>query len=275
MSDPNRDRSAAQFRSLLRSFAFDPGPLTSQLLTAEQLAPASPRRSVRPATGSSRLWSRSATFLGQILSEDHSCQAAVDRLVAWRTARGLPACSRRHRRLLQGPPAAPRDTPAPDGPRHRRPPPGQAPEAWLFHGRRVVVADGSTVSMPDTAENQAEYPQHSLQKPGCGFPIARIVVLIALATGSCARRGDRRRQGEADRRDGPDPLPARAAEAGRHRVGRQLLQLVRRGGDAGGPGRRHGDAPARRPASRLPPRRRLGREDHLVQWQRSRNRPSG
>ena len=47
----------------------------------------------------------------------------------------------------------------------------------------MVLADGSTASMPDTPENQAEYPQHSNQKPGCGFPIARIVVLIALATG--------------------------------------------------------------------------------------------
>src|SRR5262249_33150489 len=59
----------------------------------------------------------------------------------------------------------------------------EAPAAWLFHGRRVVLADGSTVSMPDTAANQREYPQHTNQKPGCGFPIARIVVRIALATG--------------------------------------------------------------------------------------------
>jgi hypothetical protein len=59
-----------------------------------------------------------------------------------------------------------------------------APEAWLFHGRKVTLVDGSTVSMPDTDENQAEYPQHGNQEPGCGFPIARVVVLIALATGA-------------------------------------------------------------------------------------------
>jgi hypothetical protein len=26
--------------------------------------------------------------------------------------------------------------------------------------------------MSDTLENQAEYPQHANQEPGCGFPIA-------------------------------------------------------------------------------------------------------
>ncbi len=38
------------------------------------------------------------------------------------------------------------------------------------------------MSMPDTAENQDVYPQHGAQKEGLGFPIARIVVLLSLAT---------------------------------------------------------------------------------------------
>ncbi len=41
--------------------------------------------------------------------------------------------------------------------------------AWL--SQRV---DGSTITMPDTPENQAEYPQAKTQKPGCGFPILAI-----------------------------------------------------------------------------------------------------
>ncbi|WP_199349932.1 hypothetical protein [Nostoc flagelliforme] len=44
----------------------------------------------------------------------------------------------------------------------------------LWCGRNVKVIDGSTVSMPDTVENQKEYPQPSGQKEGCGFPIAKI-----------------------------------------------------------------------------------------------------
>lgn len=36
--------------------------------------------------------------------------------------------------------------------------------------------------MPDTAANQAEYPQQKAQKPGLGFPIARAVAILSLAT---------------------------------------------------------------------------------------------
>lgn len=55
---------------------------------------------------------------------------------------------------------------------------------YLWCGRNVKVIDGSTVSMPDTVENQKEYPQPSSQKPGCGFPIAKIGVVFSLVTGA-------------------------------------------------------------------------------------------
>jgi hypothetical protein len=57
---------------------------------------------------------------------------------------------------------------------------------WLpdmLGGRPVKPVDGSVVSMPDTAENQAEYPQPPTQKPSLGFPLARIVALFSLASG--------------------------------------------------------------------------------------------
>jgi hypothetical protein len=49
----------------------------------------------------------------------------------------------------------------------------------------VFIADGSHVSMPDTPENQAAYPQPVVQQPGIGFPLARVAVLLSLATGAC------------------------------------------------------------------------------------------
>jgi hypothetical protein len=49
----------------------------------------------------------------------------------------------------------------------------------------VFIADGSHVSMPDTPQNQAAYPQPSAQRPGIGFPLARVAVLLSLATGAC------------------------------------------------------------------------------------------
>ena len=36
--------------------------------------------------------------------------------------------------------------------------------------------------MPDTEKNQTEFPQQRGQKPGCGFPIARAVTIVSLAT---------------------------------------------------------------------------------------------
>jgi hypothetical protein len=56
------------------------------------------------------------------------------------------------------------------------------PHTWLWHGRHVHLVDGFTISMPDTEANQAEYPQHNVQPAGLGFPIARCVVLLSLAT---------------------------------------------------------------------------------------------
>ena len=54
---------------------------------------------------------------------------------------------------------------------------------WLWHGLHVRLVDGTTVSMPDTPENQEAYPQNPQQKEGLGFPIARVVVILSLATG--------------------------------------------------------------------------------------------
>lgn len=59
-----------------------------------------------------------------------------------------------------------------------------APTGWRWQGRVVKLFDGTTVSMPDTASNQAAFPQSREQKPGLGFPVARIGALIGLASGA-------------------------------------------------------------------------------------------
>ena len=53
-----------------------------------------------------------------------------------------------------------------------------------LQGRPVKVVDGSTTQLPDTAENQRRYPQPTAQKPGCGFPVLKFVVLFSLASGA-------------------------------------------------------------------------------------------
>jgi len=64
---------------------------------------------------------------------------------------------------------------------------GKARKGELFFGRRVKVVDGTSVQLPDTEANQAEYPQPAGQKPGCGNPVMYISVLMDLATGAILR----------------------------------------------------------------------------------------
>jgi putative transposase len=54
--------------------------------------------------------------------------------------------------------------------------------SWLWKGRHAKLVDGFTFTMPDTAENQAAFPQIAEQQPGVGLPIARACVVLSLAT---------------------------------------------------------------------------------------------
>jgi hypothetical protein len=54
----------------------------------------------------------------------------------------------------------------------------------LWRGWRPKVVDGSSLSMADTSANQCAYPQSQSQKPGCGFPLLKIVGLFSLASGA-------------------------------------------------------------------------------------------
>lgn len=123
-------------------------------------------------------------FLSQCLSPDHSCRDAVAKLINWRLAAGLNACS-----ADTGAYCTARDDLAEEVCAQLVRDTGrrvddEAPVEWRWLGRRVSSVDGSTVMMPDTEANQAEYPQMSSQLPGCGFPIARILVVFSLSVGT-------------------------------------------------------------------------------------------
>jgi putative transposase len=123
-------------------------------------------------------------FLAQCLSADHSCREAVARLVAWRVARGMEPCSANTGAYCTArgnlPEKVVRELMRETG----RQIEDESPHDWLWHGRKVRVVDGSTITMPDTPENQADYPQQRSQKPGCGFPLARILVIFSLSVGT-------------------------------------------------------------------------------------------
>jgi Transposase DDE domain len=123
-------------------------------------------------------------FLGQVLSTDHSCRSAVARLIAYRVARRERPCSAETGAYCQARKRLPEEFFSQIARQTGRQLDANAESGWLWKNRRVHIFDGATVSMPDTSENQRAYPQPPQQKPGLGFPLARIAVIFSLACGA-------------------------------------------------------------------------------------------
>lgn len=181
---PMRNARARQLRTLSRAARTTDGHAFFNLLTdaatldaVEVQLPAHRERLLPPTE-------TLAMFLAQTLSADRSCQHAVNRFVAGRVAGGLSMCStatgaycRARKRL---PEVMVRNLVRHTGLTMAT----NLPVAWTWRGRPVRLVDGSTVSMPDTAENQAVYRQASTQQPGLGFPVCRVLVLMCLGSGA-------------------------------------------------------------------------------------------
>jgi hypothetical protein len=128
-------------------------------------------------------------FLGQVLSADHSCRAAVARLIAQRASRGLRPCSSETGAYCQARKRLPERFFSTVACQVGRNLDARADSQWLWKGRSVYLFDGSTVSMPDTPENRKEYPLTYNQRPGTAFPVARIGAIISLACGAVLNLG--------------------------------------------------------------------------------------
>lgn len=123
-------------------------------------------------------------FMMQALNEDSSCQKAVAGWAAQRTAEGLGVksvntgayCKARQRLPIEMVSELTRHTAQLLS--------GHALAGWRWRGRTVKLVDGTGISMPDTPENQARYPQPNTQAPGVGFPLARLVGVMCLSTGA-------------------------------------------------------------------------------------------
>ena len=126
------------------------------------------------------------SFLSQVLRDgkEASCQAAVARVASYCQQQGITPPTHdtgdycRARAKL--PAAALRCLNREVAEELER----RAEVGWLWHGMHAKLIDGFTFTMPDTPANQAEFPQQRSQKPGVGFPIARAVVILSLATAS-------------------------------------------------------------------------------------------
>ena len=133
-----------------------------------------------------RLLSKSNTFwafFSQVLDADGGCQEVVRKIQAYAASKFMPAPSASTSAYCQA-----RSKLAPGNLKgifaHTACTLEQRGRNRWWKDRRVVVVDGTGVSMPDTPANQHAWPQPSNQKPGCGFPQARLCACFCLQTGA-------------------------------------------------------------------------------------------
>jgi len=248
--------------------------LTSRMLDAQCL-----EQIVREEVGPhrDRLYPALTTlrlFLAQALSDDHACQDVVGRRLSERVARNEPAsslntgpyCKARQRLPLSVPVRLVRML----GHSMEQ----QACLHWVWRGRAVKLFDATTLSMPDTPSLQSVYPQSPEQRPGLGFPLARIGGLFGLASGGVLDYAVAAMQGKGS---GEQTLLRQLFPALRagdilladalHTTWWTLALLQRQGVDAVMP--QHG-----RRSTDFRQGIMLGRHDHLVEWPRPKLRPS-
>jgi hypothetical protein len=173
------------FQKVVAAFLGGEGLPFAHLLSAERIQRVFARHDCQFGlhgvyTTAIMLWS----FLSQVLRDgkEASCQAAVARVVSYCQQQGLPAPTEdtgdycRARAKLSA--AALRDLSGEIS--------GELEQAaevgWLWKGRHAKLIDGFTFTMPDTPQNQAQYPHPRTQRPGVGLPIARAVAILSLAT---------------------------------------------------------------------------------------------
>jgi hypothetical protein len=174
-----------RFTTLLHSYAQDDGLPFASALTEEQIQLAAVAEGAAFAAEDDCVFTPHVTlwaFVGQCLSGSKTCVVAVARVIVLLTALGREPCSaatgayckarqklpeRFIRRLTYQVGVEVED---------------QAPAEWRWHNRRTLLVDGAETIADDTPANQAAYPQPTTQRPGLGFPIIRFVLLLTFAT---------------------------------------------------------------------------------------------
>jgi hypothetical protein len=139
----------------------------------------------------------------------------------------------------------------------------------LWCGRKVKVIDGSSVSMPDTRRNQCAWPQTRASRPGCGFPVMRLVAIFSLASGAMLA------------------LASGSIHAGERALLRKLWRFLKPGDVALGDrgfcsyaeffllAARGVDSVTRKNSRRVSRvLKKLGRNDHLTEWGKNNIQPA-
>jgi hypothetical protein len=176
-----------RFRLLFSSLQQSDSLPFSDALTEEQIETAFEKQGVPLQGNDDEVFTPSITlwaFIGQTLfkEEQRSCLAAVARIGVMLVAMGRPRCAQNNGPYCRArgrlPVAVIEHLTVDVASRCE----AQVPDKCLWKRRHVVLGDGTTVTMEDTEANQKAFPQQPGQKEGLGRPIARMVVLLSLAT---------------------------------------------------------------------------------------------
>ncbi len=173
------------FQAVLAPFLTDEGLPFADVLTAQDVQEAFDAEGISSAGATGSIFTPALilwALLSQVLSPDKSCRAAVLRILVLLVALERGPCSTDTaaycRARAKMPAAVLRRLALQVGQQLE----DAVPTRWLWQGQHVFLVDGATVTLPDTPENQQAYPQPPAQKPGLGFPMIRMVVLLSLAT---------------------------------------------------------------------------------------------
>ena len=181
-------RRSSGFQQVVAAFLSQPGLPFAGVLSAERIERIFSEHGNQFGTGG--IYSTAVVvwaFLGQVLSDGKhaACEAAVASIITFRLQCNLSSptadtgdyCRARAKvseaalRSVAVEVAADMES--------------QADTRWLWKGHHAKLVDGTTFTMPDTTKNQKAFPSPKSQKKGIGLPIARIAVILSLAT-ACA-----------------------------------------------------------------------------------------
>ena len=150
MRDCNRGQLRKQIRFLRHQFLQDGempfGEMLSDKLINQALIAAGVVWNERIYSPVVTLW----MFLGQVLNADHSCRAAVARLIAHRVSQGLLPCSPETSAYCQARKRLPEKFFSMVSCLVGRALVANVDTRWLWKGRRVYMFDGTVIRMPDT-----------------------------------------------------------------------------------------------------------------------------
>ncbi len=123
-------------------------------------------------------------FLCQVLDPGCACREIVRKIQQWHRERGLPMPSSGTGAYCQARTRLPLNLLQKLWSHTAQSLGRESASVGVWAGHRLLVADGTGVSMPDTRLNQKAYPQPSTQKPGCGFPVMKLLGIYSLHSGA-------------------------------------------------------------------------------------------